>query len=359
MRLRHSVNRTMNILTLTGHVSESRLLRAAGGAAKGHLLWRILRRGATNNQLYGSMASFWKNNPCVPTWTDLIKDWFSGQPSKLIDSTPQMRPLQGIFIRKANRDDLEQLPEFWSRWYSVKSARCMVPLSHVLKMAEGEIFVSLNPKGEVIGSIVRRWLTGLHMREVRWPRAGIIDYFCVHPDIRKRGIGRALLTFLHNSPLYTARVMLPQLMLWEGIQPTIPPASVGLFLHRKCSKGPLMAVEQTGAQQWADLQRGKDIWNESTESPGETSLWTIGNAQVAIWNTFHRSVPEGLLIGIVVGGSIADANAFSQASGHSFGILLMTGSLILDGWSIDSPYQWMSYNTKMNFISYDFPGIFL
>ncbi len=301
--------------------------------------------------------SFWKNNPCVPTWTDLVKDWFNGQPSKLIDSTPPMRPLVQVFIRKATTEDLEQLPEFWSRWYSVKSARCMVPMSHVLKMAKGDIFVCVRG-GEVIGSIVRRWLTGLHMREVRWPRAGIIDYFCIHPAHRKKGLGRALLTFLHNSTLYTERLILPHLMLWEGIQPTIPPASVGLFLHRKCYKGPSIAIEE-GSEAWSQLQRGKDIWNESCETSGETSIWKVGVANLAIWNTFHRSVPEGLLIGIVVGGSIADANAFAQASGHPFGILLMAGSLGSDGWTLDSPYQWISYNTKMNFISYQFPGIFL
>jgi GNAT superfamily N-acetyltransferase len=305
------------------------------------------------------MASFWKNNPCVPTWTDFVKDWFNGQPSKLIDSTPPMRPLAQVFIRKATQEDLEQLPEFWSRWYSTtKSARCMVPMSHVTKMAQGDIFVCVRGD-EVIGSIVRRWITGLHMREVRWPRAAIIDYFCIHPAHRSKGIGRALLTFLHNSTLYTEKCILPQLMMWEGLQPSIPPASVGLFLHRKCVKGTFTATEE-GADVWNQLQRGKDIWNESCEYSGETSIWRVGQKEIAIWNTFHRSVPEGLLIGIVVGGSIADANAFSQASGHPFGILLMAGNpLGSEGWSIDSPYQWISYNTKMNFISYDFPGIFL
>ena len=225
-------------------------------------------------------------------------------------------------------------------------------------MAKGDIFVCV--KGdEVIGSIVRRWLTGLHMREVRWPRAGLIDYFCIHPAHRKKGLGRALLSFLHNSTLYTERAIVPQLMLWEGLQPTIPPASVGLFLYRKCLPNGPIAVEQS-AEHWAEMQRGKDIWNESCESPGETSIWSVGQNRVAIWNTFHRSVPEGLLIGIVVGGDIRAANVFAQASGHPFGILLAAGSpLGQEGWTIDSPYQWMSYNTKMNFISYQFPGIFL
>jgi hypothetical protein len=83
---------------------------------------------------------------------------------------------------------------------------------------------------------------------------------------------------------------------------------------------------------------------------------------VAIWNTFHRSVPEGLLIGIVVGGSAEAADALSSASGHPFGILLATWPFSLyglEGWQIDSPYQWISYNTHLGFVNTQFPGLCL
>lgn len=288
------------------------------------------------------------------------------QPSRLIHSTPPMRPLMpGVFIRKATSEDLQQLSEFWSHWYSTtKSARCLVPDTHIVKMSNAgnvDIFVCVK-EGVVIGSIVRRWITGLHMREIRWPRAGIIDYFCIHPAYRNKGIGRALLSFLHNSTLFTEGAILPQLMLWEGLHPTIPPASIGLFLHKKCSQcSPNQATELPWSDKvWKELQQGKDIWNESGgKETGETTLWTIGPHRLAIWNTFHRSVPEGLLIGIVVGGSVTAATAAATAKGHPFGILLLPGHLAVDGWTIDSPYQWISYNTQMNFISYQFPGILL
>lgn len=323
----------------------------------------ILSPGATILQLYPmSKASllqplvsltFWKNNISVPTWKDY---WFSDK-TKLIDPTPPQRPLaRGIFIRKATDQDLAQLSEFWSLWYSINSARCLVPAEHIDRLAQGDILVSLNARGEVIGTLVRRWLTNLHMREVCWPKAGIIDYFCIHPAYRKKGIGRALLAFLHNYTLFTEKMIPPQLMLWEGLRPTIPPASIGFFLHKKCTPDGLYAKQISfDPAIWREMQRGKDIWNEGGAK--ETSLWEVGNDKIAIWNTFHRSVPEGLLIGIVVGGSEV-ADAFSRSSGHPFGILLMSG-LARDGWTIDSPYQWISYNTQMNFISYQFPGILL
>jgi GNAT superfamily N-acetyltransferase len=296
------------------------------------------------------LMSFWKNNISVPTWMDY---WFNDK-TKLIDPTPPQRQMaNGIYIRKATPQDLAQLSEFWSLWYSIKSARCLVPAEHIERLAQGDILVCVNGN-EVIGTLVRRWLTNLHMREVCWPKAGIIDYFCIHPAYRKKGIGRALLTFLHNYTLYTEKIIPPHLMLWEGLQPTIPPVSVGLFLHKKCIPGSAQATQiPFDPAIWREMQRGKDIWNEGGAK--ETTLWSVGKNKVAIWNTFHRSVPEGLLIGIVVGG---EADAFSKSSGHPFGILLTSG-LALDGWTMDSPYQWISYNTQMNFISYQFPGILL
>jgi GNAT superfamily N-acetyltransferase len=329
---------------------------------RGILTNGILSQDATVLQLYPMTKasllqpvvalSFWKNNISVPTWTDY---WFGGQ-TRLIDPVPPQRPLANVYIRKAIPQDLEQLPEFWSRWYSTKAARCLVPVDHIDRLAQGDILVCLKGN-EVIGTLVRRWLTGLHMREVRWPKAGIIDYFCIHPAHRKKGIGRALLTFLHNYTLFTEKMIQPHLMLWEGLQPTIPPASIGLFLHRKCTGGNTQATQiPFDPVLWRQMQRGKDIWNEGG-AQGETSLWSVGGNQIAVWNTFHRSVPEGLLIGIIVGGD-TEATAFSNSSGHPFGILLVPG-LTLDGWTIDSPYQWISYNTQMNFISYQFPGILL
>jgi hypothetical protein len=201
------------------------------------------------------------------------------------------------------------------------------------------------------------------MREVRWPKAGVIDYFCIHPAYRNKGIGRSLLSLLHNTTT-AAGIVPPHLMMWEGIQLSVPPVSAGLFMYKKCSPVGGLQVEKlqsadAGAEAWAALQRGNQLWSEYDSSAEEMSIWSSSRGPVAIWNTFHRSVPEGLLIGIVVGGDVGSADAFSSSSGHPFGILLATWPIGFDGWQIDSPYQWISYNTHLGFVNTQFPGLCL
>jgi ribosomal protein S18 acetylase RimI-like enzyme len=317
--------------------------------------------------------SFWTNNPCVPTWTEFFQSYFYSRPAKLIDPRPAAKPiphrvLNGFTLRRATSEDIQQLPTLWGRWYSTsKSARCVVPLAHIQKCAAAgkwDILVCVKGDGEVIGSLARRWIEGLHMREVRWPKAAVIDYFCIHPAYRNKGIGRSLLSLLHNTTT-AAGIVPPHLMMWEGIQLSVPPVSAGLFMYKKCSPvGGLQVEKLQGAAAssgWTVLQRGNQIWSEYDSSAEETSIWSSSRGLVAIWNTFHRSVPEGLLIGIVVGGSIeAEAvDAFSSASGHPFGILLATWPFSLTGWQIDSPYQWISYNTHLGFVNTQFPGLCL
>ena len=273
-------------------------------------------------------------------------------------------------MRRATPEDILQLPTLWGRWYSTsKSARCVVPLAHIQKCAAAgkwDILVCVKDNVEVVGTLVRRWIEGLHMREVRWPKAGVIDYFCIHPAYRNKGIGRSLLSLLHNTTT-AAGIVPPHLMMWEGIQLSVPPVSAGLFMYKKCSPVGGLQVEKlesaAAREVWTGLQRGNQLWSEYDSSAGETSVWSSPSGPVAIWNTFHRSVPEGLLIGIVVGGGSAAAaeaaDSLSSASGHPFGILLATWPLRMDGWQIDSPYEWISYNTHVGFINTQFPGLCL
>lgn len=314
--------------------------------------------------------SFWTNNPCVPTWTEFFQSYFYSRPAKLIDPRPTTKAIQpfprysGLSLRRATPEDILQLPTLWGRWYSTsKSARCVIPLAHIQKQAgKWDILVCVKDDGEVVGTLARRWIEGLHMREVRWPKAGVIDYFCIHPAYRNKGIGRSLLSLLHNTTT-AAGIVPPHLMMWEGIQLSVPPVSAGLFMYKKCSPvGGLQVEKLQGAnarEVWTGLQRGNQLWSEYDSSAGETSVWSSRSGPVAIWNTFHRSVPEGLLIGIVVGGSSEAVDAFSSASGHPFGILLATWPFALSGWQIDSPYQWISYNTHLGFVNTQFPGLCL
>jgi GNAT superfamily N-acetyltransferase len=303
------------------------------------------------------MGSFWKGNPCSPTWSSFISSYIYGYPPKLIETNPPIQTikLQGLTLRFATPPDIEQLPEFWTRFFSDSRARCIVPLLHIQK-ARWTIIVVVKD-GLVIGSLVRRW-TKLHIKETAWQKAGIIDYFCIHPAYRKKGIGRALLSCLHNI---TERPIQPHLMLLEGVQITMPPISAGVYLSRRCV-GSGLAEKINDEAIWRACVKGvgTGLWTPFEE--GETTLWKVGQGSVAIWNTFHYSIPDGLKIGIIVGYTSLDAvKAAAQTRGHGFGVLLLpvpvwSMATPLEGWTLDSPFQWIAYNTDVGFIE-TFPAV--
>jgi len=128
---------------------------------------------------------------------------------------------------------------------------------------------------------------------------------------------------------------------------------------------------------WKDCVKGNDMWSDwSASDPGpgpgpasaevslwqnEVSLWQIGGAYVAIWNTFHYSIPDGAKIGIIVGYTGDALEKVGTTVGHGYGILLLGTSVSEtfshSGWNLDSPFQWISYNTTNGFISGSFPAL--
>ena len=252
--------------------------------------------------------------------------------------------LQGLAIRFATPADIEQLPEFWMRFFS-KSTRCIVPLLHIQAVKARWTIIVIVKDEMVIGSIVRRW-TKLHIKETTWQKAGIIDYFCIHPAYRRRGIGRALLSSLVNV---TERPIQPHLMLLEGFQASMPPIASGVYLSRRCVGNSLIQKDTA----W---NFGKDIWTPFEE--GETTVWKTASGHVGIWNTFHYSIPDGLRIGIIVGHTGNAANEAAASLSHGFGILLLPAPVwsMISGWTLDSPFQWIAYNLQAGFIG-DFPAL--
>jgi N-acetylglutamate synthase-like GNAT family acetyltransferase len=311
------------------------------------------------------MGSFWRETLCAPTWTSYLESWLYSYPSKLIDNSNHLLKVslpQGFVLRQATAADVEQLPEFWTRYFS-DSTRCIVPLLHIQKKLSSWTILVVVKEEIVIGSLVRRLITNLHMREVVWKSAGVIDYFCIHPAYRKRGIGRSLLSAIHNM---TEKPIQPHLMLLEGVQTRIPPCAAGVFVSKRCQHTNLAIREVVEGHQaiWAKCVKDclvKSDWIGG--APGsaegkEVSLWQIGDSYFAIWNTFHHSIPDGARIGIILGYT-GDLEKVAATVGHGFGVLLLGVSVadsIGHSWSMDSPFQWISYNTNNGFIG-GFPAL--
>jgi hypothetical protein len=330
--------------------------------------------------------AFWKDNPCSPSWIQFTQDWWSSHPPKLLEThstpRPHLAPPSGVIVRQASKpQDLYPLPEFWGRWFSISSkARCVIPLQHVLKGFSGgqwTIWIAFKPTGEVVGTLVRRWIKGVQVGPAYWEKAGIIDYFCVHPAYRKKGLGRYLLCLLHNT---TPAPIPPHFFLLEGVQLSIPPLLSGFFFSYQRSKqspgGIGSVIKGINAIKVTSQEDQKKIWNScvkgmyvkssvSSNSTEETTFWRVSNGAVIIQDTFHKSVPEGDSIGIVLASTSASAvNEFALAEDSPWGVLLVPQSSpftpsLGPHWTLDSPFQWIGYNLRHSSVHFEWPAFHL
>jgi hypothetical protein len=319
-----------------------------------------------------SDGSFWRNNLCVPSWSERVKGWWNEEPIRLLRTTPgysiTATPVLGYTLRRGRKDDALPLTEFWGRYYSA-SRRCMcaVPLKHIQDNIEKNIWevyvVIQNQTGVLVGSIVRRWLQSpLYVKGKVFQKAAIVDYFCTAPGVRKRGVGRWLLATLQN----TGPVPLPpHLILWEGLQVSIPPTVAALYWNRRVvpkgqERGTVTQLQGEQAREvWNKLVKGRDIfttWSQ-TSQPSEVSVWRTEKGDVVLWNTFHWSLPESHCIGVVMAAtSGAAVNTCVEAKGIPFGILVAPGEFAEgDSWAFDSHFQWMTYNLQTPFCSSKYP----
>ena len=310
--------------------------------------------------------SFWSSNSLVPTWTSMASHAWSGYPPKLLDTMKppkQSRLPPGCILKKLELSDVPAVVEFWSRYFSINSAcRCVVPAAHVSKMISEkrwEGILIIHVRGDILGSLGRRLIPKLHTREATWLKSGAIDFFCVHPGWRKRGIGRTLLNSLHTS---VAAPISPHIIYLDTPQLRVPPVSCGVLLNRRC----LSSAAQPAAQlrdpalclaAWRKCVKGVDVWSEE---PGEEiSFWLDG--KVVIWNTFHRAFPDGGLIGIVLSKDIAATESLAQMK-SPWGVLLAPATNPLTHsygpeWRLNSVFQWIGYNLSVGFVSGEFPVV--
>jgi GNAT superfamily N-acetyltransferase len=307
-------------------------------------------------------SSFWKSNPCSPSWTSFFQSWASSSPPKLLSSGPSPKiPLSppnipSCILRKATSHDLTLIPEFLERYFSSSSScMCRIPLA-ALQNPNWEIYVVFS-NSTLIGTIVRKWIDNLHVYSVKWPKAAVVDYFCVHPAFKKKGIGRWLLSTLQNS-IPSNTPLPPHLILWDGLQPSYPPLSIGFYFSKPIVKKD-KSTEQIPLTKeiWNSLMKSKSVWSEFSSQAKEVSAWKVSNEILLLSNSFHSSI-HGPIATILYGSPLAIQH-FSESQ-SPWGVLLLPSSLFSippdSTWSLDSPYQWISYNMIVPNLSIgDFP----
>lgn len=295
------------------------------------------------------MESFWKNNPCSPSWVSSLSSWWNTTPPRLAEPGRYVFPIKpviGILIRALLPGEGPLLTEFWHRYFTT-SNRCKiyVPPDHIeacVKSGIWEVYIAIDQRtGIVVGSGVRRWIRGLHIYETVWPKGAMIDYFCVHPGFRKQGIGRLILGTLQNrGPV----PLPPHLILWDGLHPLTPPISIGMYWVKEKAK-PLRTstslLQLPRPTVWPPPT--SKIYSEWKSSSEVTSWKTPSGGEVVVWNTFQRRVPDGAEICIVLYSS-TDTSLEEFVQHSNYGVILTYTQPSTPGWSIDSPWQMIAYN---------------
>jgi hypothetical protein len=300
------------------------------------------------------MSSFWSKNPCVPSWTERVGMWWNSHPPKLVEPFKTnlfIQPVAGCRIQKATVKEASLIEEFLGRYFSVsKACRCVLPASLISECIQDnswEVYLVIRESNqELVGTGVRKWLQNVHIKQTFWNQAAIIDYFCVHPAYRKKGVGRWILTTLHNT---APNPLPPHFILWEGVQVKIPPIASGLYYSKKRLIKKSISCEKVIAPN--NPFSGKDIYSGAGKQR-EVSFYKVPSGIISVWNTFHRSIPDGLAIGIILTGSQKAIDEFSDCG--PYGVLLANYA-VSEGWTLDSPYQWVTYNLSGGFLSTDYP----
>ena len=304
--------------------------------------------------------SFWKSNPMVPSWTEHWKSWWNSYPPRMLTTQNihiPIRSLPGLTLRKGTPTDAQSLSEFWERWYTISSkSRCCIPATIIrdnIQKNRWDIWIlTRNDTHTLVGSIIRRVIKGLHIQKAVWPTAGVVDFFCIHPAWRKKGLGHQLLASIQNSH---TTVPPPHLILWEGLRVDIPPLSIGALWMKRCvSQGVAARIVkgQEAVDAWRNCTAKMTIWSDYTES-SEVLIWSVKSGNVITWNTFHRSIPDGSPIEIIL--AYSSKEAVDEYTKSFQGVLL--SDTWFDGWTFDSPFQWIAYNLNPGSIQTRFPCI--
>jgi len=303
--------------------------------------------------------SFWKDNPCVPTWPATAVAWWNSAPPRILEPLPPQRsltPVPGLTLTRAQAAEAPEICEFLGRWFTTSvRARCDLPAAVLAAaLAEGRLDMWIVRRaGAIVATLGRRWIRDAAIGPARWPRAGVVDYFAVHPAVRSRGVGRWLLGTLQAS---TARPIPPHFILWENLS-TIPPLAMGRYWvfqaggQAQPQPNVKRVADPAAAAAWHTLTANSFL--HSALDSGSVSIWATPAGTVAVQDLFHRSVPDGRRMAMIVAASGAAAVA-AFAAVSPWPILLADQAWGAD-WTPDSPFQWIGYNVLAGTVTTAYP----
>lgn len=283
--------------------------------------------------------SFWKDNPCAPTWRAAAKLWWNcGTPSYCsVSCTPFQIPntptitiqiLSGTVLNSEKLEQLEELLKFWRLYYKT-STRCrfVMPPAVLKGYIESGAWILLvvreSERGTVIGTLVSRRLGWARICGAVFEGARCIDFLCVAHAWRKRGVARRLLQEIHNHTVAAAPSPLPpHFFCLERGQWSIPPLTQHSLVVRLGGEGSFSTESTPLALQFKECTEPLElqeaylgIWKDSSypvvtvpaagdseaSRSGAPRIFRCGEWFLAILQEWHISIPEGYPILTLLG----------------------------------------------------------
>ena len=272
--------------------------------------------------------------------------------------------------------DAEEIAAFLSENFRItEKATCTLPLERLRKgLSTNWIVVYAKKNGSIVGTIASRSLgtTQFHMisekeqKMSKYPKTGYIDFFCVHPDFRKSGLGTLL---LKHIDYYTNEIGRSIHFFQKEITPLlhVPPIWMGTYIVREVNHIGQNPHVTSGhfTKKLQRLRNDFELVFYTNEQSEDTKLYTYNcgdfKLYLAITNTYHTYnnswLGEVLFYRVEVDGGGRDtiprkniAAAIEDVLETSeYRYILMDESiphLKQMSWKKDAPYYLYAYNVN-------------
>ena len=297
--------------------------------------------------------SFWLRSP-GPTWSH----WFwPGTTPRILDVDIGEKPRKA---KKPVGTDLVPLDSTYANevhfflqkhFITYQKTRLCLPEERIKNGFEsGWIGVGLFFKKDLIGVLISKPLGTMKIGPLQVQNTGLVDYFCVHSDWRKQGIGSCLLEELLHLTAQRRRVV--HMFLKEGLPLYNMPSiyqSHYIWRLRDESQRINLSVDEETIKSAEVPYEGTLVTTHKSE---DCMLYCVSGFVICVYDLHCRSVPEGLRMGEILwikGASSTDLKASiieKVVDSLDFEIILMDCEIPHKSktWKKDAMFNWYVFN---------------
>lgn len=269
--------------------------------------------------------SFWKESP-GPHWSDWISSLFSCSGVSLAQPI-RRNPLalttyaESVTYSLAKSTEASTIVDFLSEHFKItQNAKCCLPVERLARGLQSDwIMVLAKNEGKIVGVVASRFLGSLmfqtliesELKQSKYSSADYIDFFCIHPDYRKTGIGSDL---LKSIDFYSSERGRPIHFFQKEIIPlsSIPPIWYGSYVVRQIILGnttnPRISLSQHQLKRKIQPEFTISFANPRASQDSRYYVNDCGNFKIhlAITNTYH--IFQNAWLGEVLFYSVEDAD---------------------------------------------------